>query len=155
MKRWLAVIAALLMIAACSAADNVDEAMPDTLAGLERIRLITGQEAIDKVSKLHGKSLEIDSCAIGFYGDPNAPSMVWISRAAEPQGSEEQALLMVERMKQGSGPFKGPEILTADGVRIYQFEGLGQEHFIFTRGELAFWISAPPELGIRVLEDFF
>lgn len=154
-RRLLTAIAVFFMIVACSEASNVDEVMPRTLAGLERIRLITGQEAIDKVSKLHGKSLEIESCAIGFYGDPSAPSMVWISRATTPTGSEEQTLLMVERMEKGQGPFTGPEILTSKGVSIYQFKGLGQEHFIFYRGELAYWISAPPELGTRVLDDFF
>jgi hypothetical protein len=147
--------AALMLAASCTLRNEPSGEMPETLAGLERVRLVTGREALDRVADLHGKPPDIEDCAIGVYGEGEKSATVWISRATTPSGSEEQAMLMIERMKDGSGPFHGPEVFRSDGVRIYRFEGMGQLHYVFTKDDLAFWISAPPELGTQAVQEFF
>lgn len=142
-------------VGGCSSVKSPADEMPDKLAGLERVRLITGQEALDRVNDLHGKPLDIAECAIGVYGHDDQPATVWISRADKASDSNEQALAMVDRMQSSEGPFTGPEKLTAEGVTIYKFKGMGQEHYVFTKGDLAYWVSAPPKYGSLVLQDFF
>lgn len=147
--------AVLLALAACSPVKKPEDAMPDTLAGMERVRLVTGQEAIDRVNDLHGKPLEIEKCAIGMYGGNDRPAVVWISSPKKPADARGQAMSMIESMQNKAGPFKGPEKLTSHGIDIYKFTGMGQEYFVFTKEGLAFWISTPPDYGTKALQEFF
>jgi hypothetical protein len=151
--------AALLMVvallAACSGKSDPSEDMPGQLAGLALDGMVTGQEAIDSISELHGKTLEIEAGAIGFYGRGTRPPVtVWISRAPTPEGSKEQTVLMLDLMYKGSGPFSGGKTLSAGGVEVHEFDGMGQKHYIFYRDDLAYWIAASPDLGQQALNDF-
>lgn len=145
----------LALLAACSGKSDPAEAMPGKLAGLALTGMLTGREAIDSISGLHGKTLEIEAGAIGFYG-PGArpPVTVWISRASAPEGSKEQTVLMLEMMYEGSGPFSGGKALRAGDVEVHEFDGMGQKHYVFYRDDLAYWIAASPDLGPRALDDF-
>jgi hypothetical protein len=147
--------ATLLALTACSPGKKPEEAMPDTLAGLDRIRLITGQEAIDRVNDLHGEPLDVERCAIGMYGEDDQSATVWISSPKKPNDARDQAMRMINSMQNKAGPFEGPEKLTSHGIDIYKFTGMGQEHFVFTKDDLAFWISTPPDYGTKALQEFF
>jgi len=150
-----AVLFLALAGAGCASKSDPTEHMPERLAGLDLTRLITGEQAMDSISELHGKTIDLDAGAIGHYGQGRPPITVWISRAPTPEGSKEQTVLMLDMMLAGRGPFENGQALEMDGVEVYVFDGMGQKHYVFYQGDLAYWIAASPDVAQQALTDFF
>ncbi|MDY7001106.1 MAG: hypothetical protein SVS15_04910 [Thermodesulfobacteriota bacterium] len=129
---------------------------PETIEGLRRVQLITGQEALDKIDKLHGKKIVVEEGAIGVYqAGPGRPVMVWISRAKTADVAAEQTEVMVQKMVASpNSPFHDPSQGRSEGVIVYRFLGMGQVHYIFCRDDLAYWISASSAYAGKVLSAF-
>ncbi|MDY7002254.1 MAG: hypothetical protein SVS15_10800 [Thermodesulfobacteriota bacterium] len=129
---------------------------PENIAGLRRTQLISGQEALDKIDKLHGKKIVVEEGAIGVYqAGVGPPVMVWISRAKTADIAAEQTEVMVQKMVASPGsPFHDPSQGESEGVIVYRFLGMGQVHYIFCRDDLAYWISASSAHAGKVLSAF-
>ena len=129
---------------------------PETIDGWQRVQLITGAEALEKINQLHGKSITVEAGAIGSYQIPGKrPAMVWISRSKTEDLAWEQAKVMADKMVANPrSPFHDPKTVQIKKTTIYQFMGMGQIHYIFQRKRLVYWISAPPAEGEKLLAGF-
>ena len=129
---------------------------PAAIGNWQRIQLITGAEALEKINQLHGKSITVKAGAIGTYQmTGKRPAMVWISRSKTVDLTREQAEVMADKMVSNPrSPFHDPGTLSINKIKVYKFLGMGQIHYIFCRERLAYWISAPPVEGKELLLYF-
>jgi len=129
---------------------------PETIEGLRRVQLITGIQALKEINKLHGKEIEIIEGSIGTYQAPDGPkAMVWISRSRKANSARHQTEIMIKKMLVSPhSPFHHPVQRELRGITIYQFQGMGQIHYIFCWNDLVFWISAASHKGDAMLQAF-
>jgi len=135
---------------------DLSSLFPKNIGEWQRVQLITGTKALEKINHLHGKNITLEDGAIGNYqATGKSPAMVWISRSKTPALTREQAEIMADKMVSNPrSPFHDLETLSIDKVKIYRFLGMGQIHYIFCRERLAYWISSPPADGEKLLLYF-
>ena len=157
----LTMLLAALLLLGCGGGKKTETAglgglFPEKIGGWQRVRLVTGAEALGKINQLHGKSIAVEAGAIGTYQKPGKrPAMVWISRSKTAAMAKKQAEVMADKMVNNPrSPFHDPQTLRLKKTRIYQFTGMGQVHYIFCRDRLVYWISAPPADGKKLLDGF-
>ncbi|BCS88930.1 hypothetical protein PSDVSF_21720 [Pseudodesulfovibrio sediminis] len=123
-----------------------------------RMQLVVGAEAQAEVDTLHGKALPAEASVIGRYARPGIskqPAEVWISRVRSEAEARRQTGLMVHKMFENpQSPFKHPRRIEANGLSVYRFTGMGQEHLIWSKGDLVYWISVAPD-GVDDMVDVF
>jgi len=124
--------------------------LPEQLAGLFRYSVITGSQALDEISFMHGKEFELISGARGTYGQ-RGEITVWVSRASSENAANELVEEMTNKIGEGNSPFLpiGEDLL---GERIiHRLEGKGQVHFYFQSGNLVIWFGVDSELADQAL----
>ncbi len=161
MKNIHIIISAILIVIITTATCNrppqsLQSLFPKTIGGLQRVQLITGIKALEKINKLHGKEIGIIEGGIGVYQTNNGPpAMVWISRSKKADLARHQTEDMIERMLSAPhSPFHHPTQLELQGINVYQFQGMGQIHYIFCWYDLVYWISAMADQGDAILQAF-
>ena len=158
-KKCLTVLVAVLLLG-CGGQKTgpveLDTLFPAAIGSWQRVQLVTGAEALEKINHLHGKSITVEDGAIGTYqAAGKRPAMVWISRSKTVALTREQAEVMADKMVSNPrSPFHDPETLSINKIKVYKFLGMGQVHYIFCRERLAYWISAPPADGKELLLNF-
>ena len=135
---------------------KLETLFPAAIGAWQRVKLITGPEALEKINRLHGKNITVEAGAIGTYqAAGKRPAMVWISRSKTVDLSREQTEVMAAKMASNPrSPFHDPETMNINKIKVYKFMGMGQVHYIFCRERLAYWISAPPADGKKLLLNF-
>ncbi len=135
---------------------NLNSLFPESIGEWQQVQLITGTEALGKINRLHGKNITVEAGAIGNYeAAGKGPTMIWISRSKTSALTREQAEVMADKMVSNPrSPFHEPETLNINKIKVYKFLGMGQVHYIFCRGRLAYWISSPPADGKKLLLYF-
>lgn len=130
--------------------------LPKSVGAWQRVKLISGTAALEKINHLHGKNITVEAGVIGNYqAKGKDPAMVWISRSKTPALTREQAEVMADKMVSNPrSPFHDPETLNINKTKVYKFMGMGQVHYIFCRERLAYWISSPPADGEKLLLFF-
>lgn len=156
MSRVSALLICLLLCGGVANAEDLAVQFPEELAGMRLVRIHKGQEALAEIDALHGKPIVAKDALIATYhGEAGPPAQVWVSTADSSQMAAEQVALMVEKMLAAEkSPFHGYESEDIEGLVVHQFQGMGQQHFIWSRGAEAWWISAPLQQGPAMLEFF-
>lgn len=151
----------LLMVAPAHASGaSLTGLMPESVGDLHRIQLVSGDLAQAEVDKLHGKELAAEASIIGRYSRPEdvgkvRPAEVWISRVSSEKEARRQTGLMVHKMFENPrSPFRNPGRTDHGGIGVYHFEGMGQVHLIWYRGDLVYWISCAPGDQASFLDVF-
>jgi len=159
-RRWAAgallLFAALALFAVGAVAQELADSFPEELAGMRLMKLQRGQEALDEIDALHGKPIVASEAVIGTYhAGSGPPAMVWVSRPGSEGQASDQVTLMVERMLAAdNSPFHSHSQEQIQGVTVHSFQGMGQMHCIWNRGDTAWWISAPMNRWEPMLEHF-
>jgi hypothetical protein len=125
--------------------------IPPMLAGVQLSQVITGEEAIDSIQKLHGKEFPLEDGAVAIYGSRNV--ILWISDAGDNSDAKELTELMKIRISEGRSPFKEQGKFVQNGITIYELEGLGQQHFYWQSGRLVLWLAADDEFAETALME--
>jgi hypothetical protein len=155
MRRACLILCSLLVFTAVPAlADDLSGLLPDSVGGLKRVQLVTGDEAQAEVDRLHGKALTAEASAIAKYAKGGErPAEVWVSRVSSEKKARRQTGLMVHKMFENpKSPFKDPKRLDHNGVAVYRFMGMGQVHLIWQQGDLVWWVSAAPDISQPFLD---
>ncbi|EGB15455.1 hypothetical protein DND132_2251 [Pseudodesulfovibrio mercurii] len=141
---WVLALAAPL---AAGTTDDLSELFPASVGPLERVGLVTGDEAQTEVDKLHGKALRAEASAIAHYAEQGGrPAEAWVSRVASEAEARRQTGLMVHKMFENPrSPFSHPSRVDHNGVAVYRFTGMGRAHLIWYAGDLVWWVSADPD----------
>ena len=161
MKNIHIIISAFLIVIIPTASCNrqtqpLNSLFSETIDRLQLVQLITGIQALEEINKLHDKEIGIIEGAIGTYQTNNGPpAMVWISRSKKASLARHQTEVMIKRMLSAPhSPFHHPAQRKLQGINIYQFQSMGQIHYIFCWHDLVYWISAVTRQGDAILQAF-
>ncbi len=161
MRIYLSIITLVLtLLPVVASAGSLADLMPEQVGEMKRVQLLTGTEAQDEVDKLHGKALPAEASVVARYSTPadiasGRPAEVWVSRVSSEREARRQTGDMVHKMYENPrSPFKNPKRTDHAGNAIYRFEGMGQAHLVWFKGDLVYWISVAPD-GEKVMLDAF
>ena len=115
------------------------------IRGLKLVQLITGKDALHAINKLHGKKINVARGMVAFYQGKGEKATVWVSESFSTDAAIQQTEIMIEKIRSSKrSPFSDYEEIGQDGVKIYSFKGIGQEHYIFRINKSIYWITANP-----------
>lgn len=126
--------------------------LPETVAGLPMVEAITGPEAVEQVSMLHGTDIPVVWAAVGRYEGPDGRVEVWASGSGDRASAVEMTRQMLSGIREGGTPF-GPPRRMASGRGVWATSGMGQAHYFFARGGDVWWVSADRAVARQALED--
>lgn len=131
-----------LLLAGCNQPQSIPPFDLD-LEGLEQVRLVTGDEAINAINRLHGMPIDVVRGFIAYYEGLDDKATIWLSEATSENLAKRQIEVMIDRMKKSRrSPFSHYRLLDANGVSIIGFDGMGQVHYVFRENRWVYWISA-------------
>jgi hypothetical protein len=114
------------------------------IQGLNLVKLITGERALEAINRLHGMPIDVVRGFIAYYqGNGGDKATVWVSEASSEEVANKQIEVMIEKMKQSPrSPFRQYRVLDLKGLRVVAFDGMGQVHRVFRQKRWVYWISA-------------
>jgi hypothetical protein len=126
--------------------------LPGDLAGYPLRAALYGEQAIEDVSRLHGKRFPLSSGAVGMYGEFGEINL-WATGSIIEYFASRMLDDMEQTIAQGDSPFLPIGEFNQAGRRIYELDGMGQKHFYFQAGNLVVWLAADPALADDVLQE--
>jgi hypothetical protein len=115
----------------------------EEVSGLKLVRLVTGQDAMHSINKLHGKKINVAKGMIAFYEREGEKATIWVSESFSTDDAIQQTEIMIEKMRACKrSPFREYKDIEQGEVKIYSFKGMGQKHYIFRIKKDIYWISA-------------
>ena len=115
----------------------------EEIRGLKLVQLITSKDALNAINELHGKKINVASGMVAFYQGEGEKATVWVSESFSTDDAKQQTEIMIEKMRSSKrSPFSDYKEIGLDGVKIYSFKGMGQEHYIFRISKSVYWITA-------------
>lgn len=126
-------------------------AVPPVLADQPMSDQMSGIEAVDDISGLHGKRFPLVAGARAVYG--GGAVTLWVSGAPVAPMAAEQVQVMAEKIAEGRSPFTPLGTRMANQTRIYALSGIGQQHFYFQAGTLVVWLAADAALAETALQE--
>ena len=113
------------------------------IEGLELVKLISGDDAIKEINKLHGMPIDVVRGFIAHYQGVDDKATIWVSEASSEKLATEQIAVMIDKMKGNRrSPFSHYRTFQTKGLRIIAFDGMGQTHYVFREDKWVYWISA-------------
>ncbi|MDL1970346.1 MAG: hypothetical protein LWW94_05115 [Candidatus Desulfofervidaceae bacterium] len=141
----------------CGRKPKATPLFPETLPNLHLIKLIKGKEAKKEVNRLHGKEIPVKDAWVAYYrgaffeGNWNEAT-IWISEAFSLEEASKQTKIMMEKIIHNPrSPFYNVKVITTPQGKMYIFWGMGNEHAVFQKQTMVYWISATPEVFDGVL----
>lgn len=104
------------------------------------IDVLTGQEAIEDMSMLHGKDVGLVGGWVGHY---QARGIVFVGEIADEKGAARLLDAMVARISAGNRVFTNLRSTEIDGQRLHSVTGQGQKHYFYQKGNKVIWLSLP------------
>jgi hypothetical protein len=149
---WRIWILIAFLLAGCNEPSS-DPSFDPHIQDLELVKLITGDDAIKAINKLHGMSIDVARGLIAHYEGMNDKATIWVSEASSRNLAEEQIVVMIRKMKSNSrSPFSHYRTMNKKGFRVIAFDGMGQVHYVFRDNKWVYWISANAKHIDRVLQ---
>ncbi|MHB1006013.1 MAG: hypothetical protein ACYC3S_10270 [Chloroflexota bacterium] len=116
--------------------------IPHALGDLELAgEAAQGQDAIAQMTELHGKDVELSDGYVAHYKGAGREAMLYVGQAQSVSAADVLTERMRERIAGGSSPFKGLTRQALEGRAVYKVTGLGGEHYFFSVGDKAVWLS--------------
>ena len=135
-------------IIGCSS--SVDLATPEKIGEKERIRVITGKQAVRIVNKMHGQSVATDANVIAEYGREKK-DLLYISYYADESQAKEAFDLMIKKMAAAKkGPFFHLMPLSKYENKVYFTLGMGASHYIYRSGRYLLWLQTYQSFADRI-----
>ena len=113
--------------------------VPEILANLPMVRIVTGQEAINLIHQLHGNDFSLKDGTVATYGNQNAT--LWVSDAGSVSAASKLTELMSDRISAGNSPFSVLGDFELDGQTVHALDGMGQAHYYWQAGNMVIWLA--------------
>jgi hypothetical protein len=131
-----------LLLAGCNDPTSGPTFDPD-IGNLRLVKLITGDDAIGAINKLHGMPIDVVRGFIADYEGNNDKATVWVSEASSRELAKKQIEVMIHKMKNSrKSPFSHYRSFDMKGLGITAFDGMEQVHYVFVEDKWVYWISA-------------
>ena len=121
--------------------------LPQTIAGMELVRTIEGDEAAAIIDRLHHGSVATKANAIGEYEGGGRLATCYVSFYEEPGQAVRAMEDMAAVMSGGGHGFSHLMKRTAGGREFYMALGQGQAHYFFAKGAELFWLAVDMEVA--------
>jgi len=135
---------------------------PEQLGGMRLEQSVSGPQAIDMISQLHGTGISIRQGYITSYAGAQGKIMIWVS---ESDTSEEAGQLFdimdrkiieantSEGTAAGGPPFTDRRTMTQNGIDVVAVKGMGMENYYYRTGSLVYWIAVEGPEPEQILEE--
>jgi len=123
---------------------------PQRLGAVTLIDVLTGQEAIEDMSMLHGKDVGVVGGWVGHY---QARGIAFVGEIVDEKGAVQLLDSMVARIGVGNRVFTGLKSTQIDGQKLYFVTGQGQNHYFYQKGSKVIWLSLPTNKPDDFLRD--
>ncbi len=124
---------------------------PEQVAGVKRMQLLTGPEAIASINQLHGKDFPLTGGQVAVYGENSLT--LWVSETADEAAAKALTNQMAATIAQGNSPFTDEGELAVGGFSIHALSGLGQVHYYWQSRNLVVWVAADEALASQSLHE--
>lgn len=127
------------------------------LGQLQLMGLLTGEEAANHISQLHGTTIPMDESYMAMYGKEGQQVVLWVSRSNKEQDAEALLRAMDEKMPQ-SQAFTNYRKQVVAGRQVYRVDGGGMDNFYYRQGRAVFWVGVQggdPEGTLSLVLDNF
>jgi hypothetical protein len=149
---WRIWILLAFLLAGCNEPTSGPTFDPN-IEGLELVKLITGDDAIKAINKLHGMPVDVLRGFIAHYEGVNDKAIIWVSEASSKELAKNQIAVMIHKMKNNRrSPFSHYRTLHIKGLRVIAFDGTGQVHYVFRDNKWVYWISADAQQMDKILK---
>jgi hypothetical protein len=146
----LSLIALVIFSIGCTKNEGIT--VPENIVDKAMTKLISGDEAVMVIDKLHGLSVAPEENIIAEYGD-DPKDLLYISRyKTEDQASEMFKLMIQKMMEAEKGPFTHIRALPDYEEKVYMSIGMGAIHYIYHSAHYILWLQTYQEIG-RELPD--
>jgi len=123
---------------------------PQKIGNKERIRVISGSQAVNLINKMHNQSVAADANVIVEY-DKEKKDILYISYYEDQNRAGEAFNLMIEKMVSAKqGPFFHLMPLPTYKNRVYFTLGMGSSHYIYLSSRYLLWFQTYQSFGDRL-----
>ena len=121
---------------------------------LNLVRLMTGDDALREINRLHGRPIDIVRGFIAHYESPHDKATIWVSEATSEDLARQQIEVMINKMKESkTSPFRHFRLLDARGTKVIAFDGMDKQvHYVFKDNKWVYWLSANTKRIDKILE---
>lgn len=112
----------------------------DEVGGFTLTEEISGEEALEQINYLHGKTVEIEEGYLLKYENGNETATVWISKSP----TEEEASILFHQMNDimgGSKMFTNHTEVEIGGMSLQYVFGMNMENYYYYIDERVIWIA--------------
>lgn len=155
----LLVLLTVTIIAGCSSKTKVlsEKSFPNEYRNMSRVQFITGPQAIDSISKLHGTNITISKGYQVMYQGSEEQMVLWISES--PTQEDATKLLAAMNTKIGnSQAFTNFQEKKIDGQEMYYVYGMNMDNYYYQKGTRIYWVAINAQDTSKemsfVLKDF-
>ncbi len=128
-------------------------AVPEKISEKKITKLLTGDEAVKVIDKLHGLEVAPEENIIAEYGE-DPKDLLYISYYKEEDQARNAFKLMINKMmKTDKGPFTHIRALPDYGEKVYMSIGMGAIHYIYYSSYYILWLQTYQDIGRELPKD--
>ncbi len=117
------------------------ELFPASIAEMIMVDSLSGEQAIESVSQLHGTNIAVSTAYIASYQGLNNQSMsIWYSEARNEKDAKALFQAMDEKMP-NSQVFINYQTIKIDNQEYKSVTGMDQQHYYWQTGKRVMWIA--------------
>lgn len=126
--------------------------IPNQIGSYSLTTKMEGDEAIQHISQLHGKDIQIKNGYILEYQNDNQEfSVVWISESTSENEAKKLFNKMNKLMDQ-SKMYSDHQIIEVDGSTIQYVFGMDMDNYYYQKGSQVIWISVPMDVNQKFIK---
>ena len=127
---------------------------PKRLDDYQRTRIITGEEAGRIINRLHENPVAATRNEIAVYENDRGQAMIYVSYYKDADEAEQEWQRMIDKISIQNSVFIEGTVFLSGQTSVYRCFGLGQTHYVFTKGDRLFWLSVETIGAARILSDY-
>ena len=144
-------LVSFLLVSACST--SPESKVPDILGEETRVRLVTGDEAVQSINHLHGLDVASTKNIIAYYGTEEE-DILYVTSYDSPEKAAENFKKMIEKMSANEeSPFYHLMPLSSYDDNVYMTIGMGAIHYIYISGKNLLWLQTMQSFGMELPEN--
>jgi hypothetical protein len=146
--KLIGLIVSIILIG-CS--NSTDLPTPDRIGEKERLRVISGEQAVQVVNRMHGQAVATDANVIAEYGEGEKKDILYLSRYKDSNAAIEAFDLMIEKMAVAKkSPFFHLMPIGKYQQKAYMTLGMGAVHYIYPSGRYLLWFQTFQSFGTEL-----
>ena len=150
-KSILSILFAIIIsVNGCAKQEGISA--PEKIREKKMTKIISGDEALKVIDKLHRLAIAPEENIIAEYGE-DPKDLLYISWYNVQDKAREAFILMISKMmKTENGPFSHIRALPDYEEKVYMSIGMGAIHYIYCSSHYIIWLQTYQEIG-RELPD--